>query len=162
MNKFSKLNLGCGPKKKAGYLNVDQEATYKPEITLDLNQDWPFPNNHFLEVTAEHILEHVREVPHFINRVHDILKPGGLFDVTIPYWSGQWATGDPTHIHLFNEDSFNGWTVWYDRYFHLNSGRRFHEKARFFSIEGKDVDRMELVRRGFGEVLGIRFHLVKI
>jgi predicted SAM-dependent methyltransferase len=162
MDELDCINLGCGPSKKHRYLNVDLEGTYKPEIVLDLNGDWPFEKNFYREVFAENILEHIYDAPRFINAVHDILRPGGLFDVSIPYWSGQWATGDPTHIHFFNEDSFNGWTVWADRYFHLNQGRRFSEKGRFFRIEGKEVDRIELVRRGFGEVLGIRFQLIKI
>jgi SAM-dependent methyltransferase len=162
MREFEKINLGCGPSKKAGYLNVDQEGSYKPEIVLNLNSDWPFKTNYFREVIAEQIVEHIVDVPRFINSVHDILRPGGLFDFSVPYWSGQWATGDPTHIHFFNEDSFNAWTVWFERYRHLNQGRRFHERARFYSFEGKDVDRTDLVRRGFGEILGIRFNLVKI
>lgn len=156
-HQIRKANLGCGLAKKIGFLNVDREPSYKPDFLLDFDDPWPLPNNWFERIDCEHCLEHVKDVPRFMNLCHEILKPEGVLNLTIPYWSGRWSTGDPTHIHHFNEDSFNGWTVWFSQYRHLNQGHQFIEVRRELFKEPADVDRAALTLKGFGEILGMFF-----
>lgn len=157
-----KLSLGAGQKKLEGYLTADKEGTYKPDIRLDLDGPWYFPKGWFTHILAEHIIEHVREVPAFMNNCHDILDLGGELRIICPYWAGRWATGDPTHIHLFNQDSFNGWSSWAENYIHLNGHRRFELIAFGFMMEPPDITDENLKTLGFTRIVGMDLTLKKI
>ena len=79
------LNLGAGPNKYSGWLTAD---AFKSEADIYLNAygRMPFDDNAWDVVYSEHMLEHifVDKVPGLLSEVHRILKPGGLFRVTVP------------------------------------------------------------------------------
>lgn len=85
-NEPLKLNLGCGPKPKKGWVNVD---LFDPaaDLRLDLRNAWPFPDRSVSYIYSEHVFEHFEisvEVPHFLREALRVLKPGGIFDVVVP------------------------------------------------------------------------------
>lgn len=81
-----KLHLGCGPNRKAGWINIDlfhEEA----DLALDLRGPWPFPAESVMHIYSEHVFEHFEhdhEVPHFLSESIRVLRPGGIFDVGVP------------------------------------------------------------------------------
>jgi predicted SAM-dependent methyltransferase len=95
-----KLNLGCGPNARPGWLNID---LFEPgaDLQLDLREDWPFPDGTVSHIYSEHVFEHFefrKEVPHFLSESLRILQTGGLFDVGVP--DTDWtlhAYGKPDH-----------------------------------------------------------------
>ena len=81
-----KLNLGCGPNRKEGWVNVD---LYDPraDLRLDLREPWPFPADIASHIYSEHVFEHFEfhvEVPRFLAEARRILRTGGVFDVVVP------------------------------------------------------------------------------
>jgi SAM-dependent methyltransferase len=97
-----KLNLGCGPNSKKGWLNIDLfERT--ADLQLDLREPWPFPDNTVSYIYSEHVFEHFdfhAEVPHFLAEALRVLEPGGVFDVVVPDTEGPLrAYGDPNAIY---------------------------------------------------------------
>ncbi len=84
-NEFTKLNLGAGPHIKEGWLTAD---AFKPEadIYLNVTRRLPFKDNSWDLIYSEHMLEHIHtdKVPLLLSEIHRILKPGGLFRVTVP------------------------------------------------------------------------------
>ena len=81
-----KLNLGCGPNPKPGWVNID---LWHPaaDLTLDLREPWPFPDQSVTYIYSEHVLEHFefhREIPHVLGESVRVLCPGGIFDVGVP------------------------------------------------------------------------------
>ena len=81
-----KLNLGCGPNRKGGWVNIDLFDP-KADLRLDLREPWPFPDNSASYIYSEHVFEHFEfhvEVPHFLGEAFRVLKPGGIFDVIVP------------------------------------------------------------------------------
>ncbi|MFW7379492.1 MAG: class I SAM-dependent methyltransferase [Oligoflexus sp.] len=79
------LNIGAGPNRKEGWLTAD---AFKPEADIYMNArtKWPFPDNTFDVIYSEHMLEHIHvdKVPHLLSEAFRVLKPGGLFRVTVP------------------------------------------------------------------------------
>jgi predicted SAM-dependent methyltransferase len=82
----AKLNLGCGPNLKAGWINVDLFDSHA-DLQLDLREGWPFADGRISHIYSEHVFEHFEfqdEVPHFLAESFRVLKSGGVFEVGVP------------------------------------------------------------------------------
>jgi len=88
MNQSDKLNLGCGQFYKPGYLNVDWSPESSADLRHNLNQlPYPFRDEQFSLIEADHILEHLTEPLRVIKECHRILKPGGKLIIRAPHFS---------------------------------------------------------------------------
>jgi len=71
------LNLGCGPTKVKGFINIDSDAEHKPDKVLILGKDkLPFETETVSEVWCNHTLEHIEKHRHddiFIE-IHRVCK----------------------------------------------------------------------------------------
>ncbi|MCF7835509.1 MAG: methyltransferase domain-containing protein [Candidatus Marinimicrobia bacterium] len=83
-----KLNLGCGAYKKEGYTNIDISPERKPEIVHDLNNfPYPFFDNTFELIEADHVLEHLKDVFSAMKEIHRISKTGAKIIIHVPHFS---------------------------------------------------------------------------
>jgi predicted SAM-dependent methyltransferase len=95
-----KLNLGCGPNSKPGWINIDLFDS-RADLQLDLRERWPFSDGSVSRIYSEHVFEHFEvheEVAHFLSESRRVLRLGGLFDVGVP--DSDWplrAYGDPSN-----------------------------------------------------------------
>jgi len=97
------LDLGCGKSKKAGAYGVDLHPFAGVDLVHDLNKfPYPVDDNSYDLVIASHIVEHLENVPGFMNQVSRILKPGGAIEITTPHFSNRSAFADPTHKWAFS------------------------------------------------------------
>jgi predicted SAM-dependent methyltransferase len=119
-----RLNMGCGKKKKVGYLNVDVDVAVKPDMVVLLGPSLPFGSGTFSLIEAYHVVEHVYPwvSSDIFKEFWRILKPGGKLAIECPNiaaacaWlsqnsdygpdsqMGMWAIyGDPNpqnHLHM--------------------------------------------------------------
>ncbi len=80
-----KLNIGCGPKLKEGWVNIDLSPN--ADLTLDLREPLPFPEHSCHIIYSEHFLEHLdypEQTNRFLEVCFKILEPGGIFSVGVP------------------------------------------------------------------------------
>lgn len=80
-----KLHIGCGPKIKEGWINVDLSS--HADITLDLREPFPFPENFCSIIYTEHFLEHLDYPFHaksFLRECYRVLEPGGVISIGVP------------------------------------------------------------------------------
>jgi SAM-dependent methyltransferase len=103
------LEMGCGPKRLwPGSVAIDVNPRSRADIIHDLNETpWPFSDNSFDIVIAEHVVEHLDNVIKTVEEVHRILKPGGVWYVEVPHFSSHHHHTDPTHRHAFGARSFD-------------------------------------------------------
>jgi predicted SAM-dependent methyltransferase len=98
-----RLNLGSGPKKWPGFINIDLAGNWSgqaPDVEADVRK-LPFPDNYADEAHAIHVLEHMYywEAPDVVQEWKRVLKPGGLLVVEVPclekilYWFTQRPIG---------------------------------------------------------------------
>ncbi|RJQ53931.1 MAG: methyltransferase domain-containing protein [Nitrospiraceae bacterium] len=90
-NKFSysdplKLHFGCGTIYKKGWINIDLFSNIA-DLSLDLRERLPFPDNSCSVIYSEHVLEHFDyplEIDCLLEECRRVLKPTGLFSAAVP------------------------------------------------------------------------------
>lgn len=95
-----KLDFGCGPHKREGFIGVDATAFVGVDQVVDLTQTpWPWSDGSVSEAHCSHFLEHLTAMQRvaFCNELHRILIPGGTCQIVVPHWASNRAYGDPTH-----------------------------------------------------------------
>lgn len=83
-----KLNLGSGEFLKAGFVNVDYYSISSPDIVHDLSKfPYPFEDNYFELVEADHVLEHLEEPFEVMRELYRICAPGAIIHIRVPHFS---------------------------------------------------------------------------
>ena len=95
-----RLNLGCGPNLRPGWINIDLFDSHA-DLQLDLREKWPFADASIRHIYSEHVFEHFEfhdEVPHFLSEARRVLVSEGLFEVGVPdVESALRGYGDPAN-----------------------------------------------------------------
>lgn len=80
------LNLGCGARIHAAWVNADLAARAPGVIEFDVSKGIPFPDAHFDAVYNAAMLEHLRrnDVLPFLRECHRVLKPGATLRIGVP------------------------------------------------------------------------------
>ena len=117
-----KVDIGGGLYPRKGYLTVDQEGA---DITCDLNEGIPLPDNSVGVINASHVLEHLRDPIKSMREIHRVLAHGGWAMIEVPSTDGRGAFQDPTHVSYWNEHSFWYYTNRDKAYFIRNNDIRF-------------------------------------
>ena len=95
-----KLDLGCGPKKKDGFIGVDCLPMAGVDTLFDLRTTpWPWADGSVEQVHCAHFVEHLTGVERiaFFNELWRVMKPAATAEIITPDWSNASAYGDPTH-----------------------------------------------------------------
>lgn len=108
-----KLDLGCGPRKAAGFVGVDSIAFDGVDTVADLRKPWPWADGSVDEVRTSHFVEHLTgsERIHFFNELSRVMKVGAKAFIVTPDWTNDCAYGDPTH-------QWPPMSRWYPLYLH--------------------------------------------
>jgi len=103
------LELGCGGIRRCpGSITVDRNSNSVADVIHDLDCfPYPFSDNEFDIVIAEHVLEHLTDIIKVVEELHRILKQGGVLYVDVPHFSCNDHFTDPTHKHAFGFRSFD-------------------------------------------------------
>jgi hypothetical protein len=119
-----KLELGCGTRKPEGFYGVDRVDTEATDLVQDLDsENWDLPPNHFEEIRAIDLFEHLENPVNFLEEVHRIAEFGAEIVIKAPHLSSQNWT-DPTHKRLAGIDTISN-------YFTQNGRLNFYSDARF-------------------------------
>ena len=102
------LHLGCGKRKRPGSIGVDIFPGSDADVLCDLNRfPYPFADNSFDEIIAEHVLEHLDNLIGVVEELHRIARPGARLHVEVPHFSSVFYYQDPTHRHAFTSRTFD-------------------------------------------------------
>lgn len=124
-----KLDIGCGPNPKEGFVGADI-IQFGNNFRADLGKaPWIFdtqhevmspaigggfqlPDNSVNEANCTHFLEHLTnfndkwERIHFWNELWRVMMPGAKLFLILPHWASNRYYGDPTHKEPWSEMAF--------------------------------------------------------
>ena len=108
---MKKLNLGCGPDIRKGYVNMDLVKLQGVDVFWDLNKSpWPFKDDTFDEVYCSHVLEHVDDLIKVMKEIKRVSKHGAVVVIRVPHFSCGVSYRDPTHKSFFSYFTFDYFT----------------------------------------------------
>lgn len=103
----AQLNLGCGTDRKEGWVNLDYNPDYHPDVVHDFDVlPYPFENEQFERIYCSHVLEHVKDLFGTLDELLRILKKGGVIHVRVPHFSNGNGYNDLTHRRFFGWYTF--------------------------------------------------------
>ena len=81
-----KLNIGCGPYPIDGYINIDKNPRWKPDVVCDVRKGLPYEDSSIDEIWASHFCEHLTydEFMDFMDEAWRVLKKGSRCVITVP------------------------------------------------------------------------------
>jgi SAM-dependent methyltransferase len=107
----TKLNLGCGDRKRDGYLNVDVSPECAPDEVVDLESlPWPFEDDSADEILMSHVLEHLgadsRTFLGIIQELYRVCRHDAVVHVIVPHPRHDDFLIDPTHVRPILPETF--------------------------------------------------------
>lgn len=95
----SKIDIGCGERKKEGYFGLDIRDVKGVDLVHDLLTPWPFADSSIEDINCHSVLEHfdVEGRAFIVNEAYRVLIKGSSMTVITPYGFCERAYGDPTH-----------------------------------------------------------------
>lgn len=106
--RMKKLNIGCGKDIRKGFVNLDFIKLDGIDVVWDLNKyPYPFENNTFDYVSAEHVMEHLDEPLKPLEELWRICKNKAIIHIIVPNYNSYLATIDLTHKHFYNYETYS-------------------------------------------------------
>ena len=105
---ISKLDVGCGSRKRTGFVGMDVVSIPGVDLVHDMNvSPWPIQDNVVNEIIFDDVLEHSQDFLLILSEVYRIGKPGCVVKIAVPHFSSDNMYTDPTHTRFFSQRSFN-------------------------------------------------------
>ena len=163
------LHLGSGKDFRADCFNVDIDPGWGPDLALDFSAPLPWgqplatarfgeirlQENQFEQIVTNDVLEHIPNLVQAMSNALRLLRPGGVFVISVPYDLSLGAWQDPTHVRAFNENSWLYYTDWFwylgwaeARFDVLRSGATLSGYGQQLAAQGHDLSVIMRTPRG--------------
>ena len=108
-----RLEIGSGAHPSPGWVTLDMNPDFNPDVLHDLHAPLPFDDECFDTVLASHVLEHIEQVslPQLMWEIARVLRPGGYLIAIVPHGSHSSAWENPLHRQRFTERTW----MYFDR-----------------------------------------------
>ena len=104
---MKKLNLGCGPDYKEGWVNLDCRNNVKTDLKWNLDKfSYPFKDDTFEEVLMNMVLEHLQYPTRVLGELIRICKNNAKIVLLVPHAHSYSNISDLQHKNSFTENSF--------------------------------------------------------
>lgn len=95
-----KLDIGCGPNKRAGFYGMDLHPYDGVDLVQDISETpWKIDDSSCDEILADQVIEHVPDLMSFFSELYRVSKNGCRISLTTPHYSSHNSWADPTHVH---------------------------------------------------------------
>jgi len=109
------LDIGCGLKKKEGYVGIDIIKVEGVDV-LARAENLPFRDDSINGIYTRHTLEHVDDFEKTVRELWRVCKPSSIIEVIVPFWAHH-SANHPLHKWFFNHYSFDDYSAEKNRTF---------------------------------------------
>jgi SAM-dependent methyltransferase len=150
-----KIDIGCGPLKKPGYLGIDRGAYPGVDHVVDIEADpLPFADDTVSHVFSSHCLEHLRDPERFFREIGRVCAEGAEVEIWTPYGFSNGAFIF-SHVQFLNEDHYSHMCILFpDAYLAMTKTYWEWESVTYVLLPNTIV---ELHRAGFSPDFAIRY-----
>lgn len=135
-HQFIKIDLGCGPSKKEGYIGIDKLQLEGVDFVADFENGLDFiADSSVDEIISSHLLEHVQNLDILMKEIHRVLKPDGVKKIIVPHFSNPYYYSDYTHVRFFGLYTFDYFSNGNNNY--RRKVPTFYENAKFDVVSRK-------------------------
>lgn len=109
-----KLDLGCGPTVREGYVGIDINPGCHPHVVMDLDTESlvdRFGENSVDAIFTSHFLEHSTDLIRILTEMWKVSKPGAIWEVNVPPGDIEAELGNPFHRFRFTPWTFRFFDV---------------------------------------------------
>jgi SAM-dependent methyltransferase len=110
------IDLGCGTRKRAGYIGVDKTKLAGVDVVCDFEAGLPFENDTVDGIWANFLFEHVANLISLFQELYRVCRKDAIIECKVPYYQSVTQYKDPTHrsfitpqtIRYFGEEKWYG------------------------------------------------------
>ena len=100
------LDIGCGKKKRNGYIGLDNSKESSADIICNLENGIPIKSNSCSKIVCDNLLEHMKNLIFVMNEIWRVCAHLTEVEIIVPYYLSIGAFQDPTHVRYFTEKTF--------------------------------------------------------
>ena len=101
-----KLDVGCGPYKRAGYIGVDVARQPGVDVLGDATR-LPFAEDCVDHIHTRNTLEHIPAIFDTLREFYRVGRNGAILEIMVPHFSSYEYWRDLTHIRPFSVFTFD-------------------------------------------------------
>ena len=102
-----RLNLGCGNKRRDGFVGVDLYPCEAAEVRADITGALPFKDDSIQAVHLDNVIEHIPDISKIMAEIARICTNGAEVTMITPHFTSLASWRDPTHVHHLSYFSFD-------------------------------------------------------
>lgn len=150
------LDLGCGIRKKQGYIGIDLAKVKGVDIVCNIDKGLSIKDSCVDGIYSCFFFEHVRDLITAFQEVYRVCKNGAIMELIVPYYASINAFKDPTHKQFFTEETFRYFSQekWYGSDYNINTNFQLINIKYHYSNLIKWLPFKRYLRRYFFNVVG--------
>jgi SAM-dependent methyltransferase len=117
------VDLGCGSRKKDGYIGVDIAKLERVDIACNLNDGLPFEENCIDEIYSNFLFEHIPDTIFLFKEIYRVCRNNAVVEFKVPYYQSKTQYKDPTHKAFILPESMDYFVneLWYGSDYGINT-----------------------------------------
>lgn len=116
------VDLGCGFRRKEGYIGVDKVQLAEVDIVCNLEEGFPFEDNVIDGIWSNFLFEHIADTIFLFQELYRVCRSGSIIEFSVPYYQSFTQFKDPTHKSIILPEmlAYFGQDNWYGADYGIN------------------------------------------
>jgi len=117
------VDLGCGTRKKNGYIGVDGANLTNVDIICNLEEGLPFDDNSIDGIYSNFLFEHIPNTVFLFKELYRVCKNDAIIEFRVPSYQSVTQYKDPAHSAIITAETTRYFSEenWYGSDYNINT-----------------------------------------